>query len=467
MNSLKATISSKKLFLLSLLTIFIITLSVSSLADIDWTNFPIFAGTIAPYASNGPGCKGFGGGGLTYNVGTNCPGNNPAYDLGAVWVDLDSNYIAWQIYAPNLSNSGICLGPNNTATAGPNQWGVTIEFNADSDVTTGCRMPNSTFTGDSCYPGSDYRFFIYGDNSTQFDIYNRTQVNCGVQPNSCFTTLRNGTIANLTYNVTFQAYCTGSSHKLRIAVNRTAITNLVGMTFQTNTLGGNNMGPADMLGGYTNNGFVDNMMMNGPKDMMTETQHPCRTLNASTICNATSTISNQNYSCSWDSFQSKCNPNFMSLGGAGMSCSDFCGACTTTANCTSGNKGKCKTVTTPTFLPPGISPFTDDTTKMCVENMDTFVSGSGSCDSECKYCFTATTCGNSTYPNPSGTGSGCQWITDSQFGKSWCDLATSTFNFTCGTANMARCLNVSDCTTAQGNWSNQFNFCYNESKRSR
>ena len=114
---------SKKIFFNMLLCVIFLSLSMSmALAAVDWNNFKVFTGTTVPYASNGPGCRGFGGSGSTNTVGQNCPSNNAAYDLGAVWADMDSNYLAWQIIALNLTNAGVCGGSLNSSSFESRTW---------------------------------------------------------------------------------------------------------------------------------------------------------------------------------------------------------------------------------------------------------------------------------------------------------------------------------------------------------
>ncbi|MFH0701679.1 MAG: hypothetical protein V2A62_04540, partial [Candidatus Woesearchaeota archaeon] len=471
---------SGKFLLIAL--VFVIVLALSVTAVVDWNNFRVFSGTTAPYASNGLGCKGgqYGGANQQMIAGQNCPSANPVYDLGAVWVDLSSSHIAWKIDSPNMTQAGICGGPKNNASSGVNQWGITVEFNADSNTSTGCRMPNMTCMnscmgnntcmgicgyGDNGYPGADYRFYIYGDNSTVFEKYNRSLSTCGntslpQEQQTCFQTMTGGP-----YNISFIVSCGPFPTTIKIAINRTAIPDLAGLTFQTNSLGGGQGGPVDMLGGFSmsSGGLQDNMMMSGSQDMMFQGQHPCRTITSQSNCTPSTNVSSTLYSCRWDNFGGgSCNPNFMQMGGSGMTCSDFCGACTSSLNCTSlGGKGKCKVVTAPSNMPSGITTF--GASQMCVEDPTKYVAGGGSCDTECKNCYSSSTCNNSAYPNPSGSGAGCTWVTDTQFGRSWCDLSTTSYDFDCSATNLAKCLNQTGCEEVSGNWSANFNNCYNAS----
>lgn len=474
----------KNLYLIILFNLIILFLFLNFVsAAINWNNFGVFNGGTPPYASNGPGCKGGQNGGSfqSMSIGQGCGSeNNPAYDLGAVWVDMDTNYIAWKIDSPNMTQSGICGGPKNSSNPGSSTgWAIAVEFDIDSNASTGCRMPNmacfqncngsqscmnSCGKGDMCFPGSEYRFYVYGDNTTKFEMYNRSLSTCanealGENLRTCFQMM-----TGINYTVNFTAICGTSPTTIKIAVNRSAIVGLSGMTFQTNTLGGGGNGPVDILGGFSSNsgGFQDNMMMGGPQDMMFQGQHPCFAITTQNNC--TNISSNGNYSCMWDNFMSECKPNFMNMGSAGgMTCSQFCGACNSSATCIAGAKGKCMVVTAPSMMPPNAKNFTNVTGNyMCVEDMSKVMfGGQGSCDSDCKYCYSNSTCSNSAYPDPNGGSTGCKWVVDSVFLKSWCDLIT--FNETklsCTRASLDRCFNSTGCTSVGGNWSSTSFFCY-------
>ena len=424
------------------------SIRINTASTITWSNFKVFDGRTAPYATNGPGCK-MSSSSEQLSIGQNCPGGNAAYDLSSVFVDLDNSYVAWQIYAPNLSNSGWCGGSKALRT-GVNGLGVTVELNADSNSSTGCRQGT-----DMCYPGADYRLYLYADNTTLFEIYNRSLSRCGLFSGGCF---QNDTTNSL-YNLPYQVNCTSSPNKIQLAVNRSAITSLVGMTFQTNSLGGGITGPVDVLGGYSDaGGFIDNVMLYGAKDYMFESQHPCRSYNSQNSSNCTTNIAaiTGASSCQWNSFERTCNPL---LTGGNINCSDFCGSCMGTSNCTAGGKGKCQVVTAPSIIPPGANIWTDSGNKMCVEDPSKYVIGGGSCDSNCNYCYSSLTCNNSAYPNPSGTGMGCTWITDTQIGRSWCDLATASYDFGCSATNLERCFNQTSCTDAAGTWNSPLRYC--------
>ena len=116
--------------------------------------------------------------------GENCPdSNNPVYDLGAVWVDMDTNYIAWQIYSPDMTDAVFCAG--GTKGANPGGFAVAIEFDSDNNKSTGCNMSNN----EPCYPGAEYQIWVYGDNSTKFKKYNGSLSTCNPTDQECFYTL--------------------------------------------------------------------------------------------------------------------------------------------------------------------------------------------------------------------------------------------------------------------------------------
>ena len=411
-------------------------------ATVDWTNFHVFDGSTAPYASNGPGCHQPGDkGGSAMQPGQGCfNDNNPAYDLGAIWVDMYGNqsdgFIAWKLVGPFNQNSSFCNSSGSAVST------FMIEFDSDNNESTGC-SPG----GNQGYNGADYKI-VFENGTGVFKYYNASNTQLH------FTT-------NASVNVTSQLNC--SSGMMKFAIPRNAVTNLRGMRFQANTA---KMPPTfsfqllDSLGSYGD----DKVMMNGQQDMMFQGQHPCNNLSQNN-CNATSVTSQGNFSCHWDSVAAKCFPS-MQMGGAGMTCSDFCGACSGDTNCTNGAKGKCKIISAPSMgLPSNAITWNSSGLKMCVEDPTKFMfggnTGGGSCDSDCKYCYSNSTCSNSIYPNPSGTGSGCKWVVDTQFNQQYC--VASTFNsdiaFTCSSSQLDRCFNTTTCTSAGGNWSSSYNIC--------
>ncbi len=424
---------------LFLVMIFLVVLSISInfiLAAVDWTNFKVFDGQSPPYASNGPGCKfGGSGSGIAYSPGQGC--QNGVYDdLGAVWVDMDSNYIAWKIQGMDFSQSKFCNPAGNSTNT------IEINFDADNSMATGCNMS----AGCMGYPGSEYQLVL---NASGNFTTNLQGVSSWVINNSAIAALSVLKNCNL--------------GEIKVAINRSAIVGLSGLNFMV-VVKGTGM-PIEKLGTFGE----DKMMMGGPQDMMSMGMHPCMNVTNQNNCNSSTIISNSTYSCRWDSFMNKCAPNFMQMGGAGMTCTSICGACNSTSLCSSGAKGKCMVVQAPPNMPSSAmsssSSWTNATGRyMCVEDPTKFMFGgssSGSCDNDCKYCYSNSTCLSSAYPNPLGVGTGCKWVVDPLFNKAWCDLTTfNETNLNCARDSLNRCLNSSNCNTVGGNWSSSLNLCY-------
>ncbi|MBN2142228.1 PGF-pre-PGF domain-containing protein [Candidatus Woesearchaeota archaeon] len=430
----------------------LLLLSVSSALAIDWNQFKVFDGTTEPYAANGPGCRmpGMPSEGAMV-PGQNCPENNSAFDLGAVWVDRANGYIAWKIIALNLSDAAFCGGTKNNS-----DWQLAIQFDKDDNISTGCPM------GFPCYPGADFRLWLWGDGRFDFEILNESRINVTCfegMPGMCYD-LMSGDLYNITFNYTCDA-----PSILLVAINESGV-NVTAMQFAIE-LTGSSPGPADMLGGFSDGEFVDKFMLGGEMDFMFEDQHPCFSYDHTTETDCTTNTANITGAdnCLWRAFEQLCDPDF-----SVMNCTQFCGACNSTVDCQGGAKGKCMVVSAPPITPPDAKVWDDSGNKMCVEDMAKFMmNGKESCDNDCKFCFSNETCSNSAYPNPIGTGSGCKWVVDPFFGGSWCDLATaptsgSNSMFECRADNMHRCFNQSDCEATGGNWSTQFMMCYNESR---
>ena len=440
-------VTKHKTFVVFLVLIIFLSLNLSFVLAIDWNNFKVFNGATGPYASNGPGCRQPGESGMNMmQPGQNCL-NGKADDLGAVWVDMDTNYIAWKVMGPFNSSAGFCNASgdfNNT---------LMVEFDSDNNEGTGC--PGG------CYNGADYKVVL---NSTGafFKYFNLSSTSAD----------------HMDTNISIYVERDNSSCAqgiLKFAVNRSAIRNLTGMRFQINTARFNpTFQLFDSLGGYGE----DKIMMNGQQDTMFMGMHPCNNISVQAYCNTSVSNSQGNFSCKWENFSSKCMANFNVIGGAGSgtTCSEFCGGCNGTANCSMGAKGKCMVVKAPSNMPPNSNKWTNVTGDFtCVEDMTKFMMNGGSsgesCSNNCKYCYDRYTCGNSSYPNPMGSGSGCKWVTDPVFGKSWCDLYTyDATKLFCGNGvggtngSIEKCFNSTACTGAGGNWSSQFNNCYNSSK---
>ncbi|VVB65366.1 Uncharacterised protein [Candidatus Gugararchaeum adminiculabundum] len=427
--------------LLVLVCVFML-LSVSAVSAVTWENFKVFnkgSPQGMPYASNGPGCS-MGTMGVNPQPGTNCPGNNQVYDLGAVWVDMDDTYVAWMIMAPNLTNAQWC---NPAASLGnpftsPPGVGIGIEIDVDNNISTGCNANNTG--AQNCFPGSEYQVWFYGDNTTAFMKYNASLASCS-SGGSCFS-------VNNSITVSKNMSCGPFPSIVMLAVNRSALVGLKGTNFEANSFA-TGAGPVEHMGGYGQ----EKMMMGGSQDPMMMGQTPCMGFTTNAACTNVS----MSYKCTWNSNFNKCEPNF-ALGG-GMNCSDFCGMCNSTVTCQNGGRGKCQIVNAPPSpRPPDMRVWSDSGDKVCVENMQTFQMGtggsSGSCDTDCKFCASSSTCSNSRVPNSMGGGAGCQWVTDPVFGGSWCDLATfSTNSLRCSAASPDRCLNQTACQGAALTWS--------------
>ncbi len=426
-------------------------LLASSAAAVNWGSFKVFSGTAPPYAANGPGCKGPFSPPAQLSVGEKCPNNESVYDLGAVWVDRADGFIAWKVVAPNLTDLQACGGTKGSGMGG---WAVAVEFNSDNNFSTGCQG----MQGYPCYPGSEFRVWVYGDGSASFEEFNQSLVGTTCQANNdsatdCFSTLQGAL-----YNVSVNISC-GTPGVVMFAVNESALPNLKGMNFETNSfyLG---QPPADQLGAYSGGSFSDKIVLGGPKDYMFEDMHPCTQYDFTnkTACeNNTNNVTGAD-KCVWRDFEKVCDPDFSQ-----MTCSEFCGACNSTSACLTGAKGKCMAVDAPPILPPDAKTWNDNGAKICVEDFSKVdLSGKGSCDEDCRFCYTNETCSNSAYPDPTGMGAGCKWVKDPYFGDEWCDYSTFDESaLQCGPGNLNRCFDQASCTGAGGNWSSALNVCYN------
>ena len=149
-----------------------------------------------------------------------------------------------------MTDAEFCGGSQGSGLSG---LAVAIEFDADSNMNTGC----AGHQGYLCYGGAEYQIWVFGDNSTEFKIFNQTKVTNGecnnIGQGDCFSSAPAG---NSTYNITFNYTCGGPSspYILRIAVNRSAITNLTGMNFMTNSFV-YGQPPSDTLGGFGEDKF--------------------------------------------------------------------------------------------------------------------------------------------------------------------------------------------------------------------
>ncbi|NOZ81372.1 MAG: hypothetical protein GXP63_06910, partial [DPANN group archaeon] len=440
-----------------LLFVVLFALSVSSAIAIDWTSFNVFDGMTPPYAANGPGCWSANQppSGMP-QPGTNCPdGNNPVYDTGAVWADLSTDYVAWMIMAPNMTDIQLCGGTQNATNSG---WGLAIEFDVDQNKSSGA--DNSK--GYPGYPGADYQLWVYGDGSTDFKFFNASypgcEINSGVgnQSGYCFQSYPAALQATI-YNIIFNVSCGPNPSKIFIAINRTAVASrLLGLDFETNTfIAPDYRGPVDMLRGS------DGVLKAGPVDFMFDDEHPCFGYDQTneTACTTNSESIAGADSCVWNSFEQICDPDFSTMG-----CSEFCGSCNSTSSCESGSKGKCMVVDAPPNLPPEAQAniWTDGGNKFCVDDFSKVEMGvGGKCDDDCHFCYSQSTCQDSDYPNPMGSGNGCKWVNDTALGNSFCELVTfDETSLSCGAASLDRCFTQASCTGAGGNWSSALHLCY-------
>jgi len=419
--------------------------------NVSWGNFQVFNNPQPPYAMNGPGCFGPGYS-QSYSNGSIGPGqgcpnsNDPSYDLGAVWVDMDDTYISWQIMGPAINMYGVPVNGSNptfcNSSSTKSQY-LQIEFDKDSNVSTGC--PNNR----PCRYGSEYQIVVNAS-GYYFKFYNSSLLasTCITNGTECFT-------VNSSVNISYTNPRCDPQNGLRILVPRSAITGLVGLAFEVNVIStSGQMGPVECLGGA---GMAKNIM-SGPMDMMFQGGQGCGQYQGNqTSCNASTSPK-----CKYNSQFGFCEPDM-----GQMDCSQFCGRCSTAPTCLSGAKGKCMIVTAPPQLSPdmaGMNFSNAGQNSICVENMAQMsmqMGGFGNCDSDCKFCPTELMCNSSSVSSSSGSGKGCQWVNDPFFSKSWCDLSTvnTTSKFTCSNTTMERCFNSSACTGVGGTWDTTNNYC--------
>src|SRR3989344_9156003 len=399
-----------------------------------WTNFGTFLLTTAPYAINGPGCVAPGVPSSSIRIaGQGCPGSDINYDLGAVWIDFDATYIAWDIKSggANFNNAKFCN------PGGPTPATLFIEFDRDNNPLTGC-------TG-ICYPGADYRIKLNAT-SSYFQFFQSL-------PSPAW-------ITNVSVPVNTLKTC--GIGDIKIAINRTDIGGLIGkVNFDVfTTLDSNVNVPLDSLGSFGD----DKVMFFNAADTMFSSQDPCKYYSGQNSDNCTTNVANRLgvTNCTWNSFDNMCNPNF-----GAQSCANFCGACTNSTDCTStGGRGKCKVVPAPPkALPVGMNNFSYlSQNSVCVEDQALFLSASsGSCDNDCQNCYSERACNASAYPTLNSIQTkGCAWNTDPQFGKSWCEPSFVIYNFMCGAGTqLERCFNQTTCLAVNGNWTAPLNLCWN------
>lgn len=422
--------SNQNIFSILISVLFLLLFVDSVSGAVTWSNFGTFSLTNTPYAINGPGCV---TGGATPGVriaGQGCPVNDANFDLGAVWVDFDPTYIAWYVKgAQNFNDAKFCN------PGGPVFETLIIQLDADNNGMTGC--------AGQCYNGAEYKIVINGTGNYFF-----------------FFNPGPGWIQNVSVLVNTLPTCNLGDFKL--AINKTAIRggNFSKINFDVKTSQDNNREiPIDLLGGFGD----DKALFMNLQDNMFNSADPCRYYDRQNSTNCTSNIAGRTGAgnCTWNSFDNTCNPNFLL-----QTCTNFCGACINSTECTSmGERGKCKVSPAPPILPSGMNSFVySNQNSVCVEDSSLFVgSSTGSCDSDCKNCYSERTCNASAYP-PLNTlaGRGCKWNIDSQFSQSWCEPSFVAYNFNCGGgAQLERCFNQTACQAVNGNWSAPFNLCWN------
>ncbi len=423
-----------KSYLIVLASLVFLYLSIDSvLGAVAWNNFGTFSLTTIPYAINGPGCVAPGmPSSSTRFGGQGCPGSDSNFDLGAVWIDYDSTYIAWDIKSggANFNNAKFCN------PGGPTAATLIIQFDKDNNPLTGC-------TG-LCYPGADYRIILNGTNS-YFQFFQTT-------PSPAW-------ITNLSVPVNTLKTC--GTGDIKIAINKTDINGLLGkVNFDVVTAQDTApTTPSDSLGSFGDN----KMMFFNTEDTMFSSQDPCKYYSGQNSINCTTNIASRTgaTNCTWNSFDNICNPNF-----GAQSCANFCGACINATDCTTtGGRGKCKPAPAPPMVPLGMNNFSYlSQNSVCVEDQALFLSSSGgSCDSDCQNCYSERTCNVSAYPTLNAIQTkGCAWNTDPQFSKSWCEPSFVIYNFACGAGTqLERCFNQTACLAVNGNWTAPLNLCWN------
>lgn len=405
---------------------------------ITWDNFKF---PTESYAANGPGFK------ASFSFCYSNPLNaqckiNGSYDLGAVFVTQDSNFIAWKIIAPNLTGARFCNSSESTTNPQLYNSTISIEFDADSSMTTGC----NSYGGGGCagFPGSEYRIKLNSTGSGNVSQINN--LNTAFVQNETIVVMVNRSIAG--------ANCSLNPTIILLAVNKTYIRNLTGLSFQIEVKDESGGSPREVLGGFSGGAFDDKVFKN------TTTYDPkfftqgCMDFTNSSAC-VNNTVGTK---CKWDSDFNKCWPDMFgeTSGSSAYSCSDMCGACNNQTDCTAQTECQWNAnMFNPKRGSKGV----------CYENenmVDLFSSmGGKNCDEDCGACMTNYTCTNSKVTDSLGLGgAGCKWIRDSVIGDTWCE--TSAFDeteFTCSASNMDRCFTSADCTGVGGTWDSTDLYC--------
>ncbi len=435
----------KKLFPLLLVSIiFSILSSFSAFAqagnapdNVNWT-FD-FSGT--PYATSGAGkFDKFGPCGFMLSGGPIlCKANN-TYDLSSTWIDQDTAAIAFKITANNFSNAAFCNGTENLSL-----W---VEFDADSAITLG----SGSFSGvtgcgnrsgfmEACMPGADYQIEVNQSGFGVFKTYSGTNPQCilGVE-GACFNHTPGipvyVNISRINDSTNTNIPCS-RPYEVKVAVLKKNLTWSV-FKYSVASFNSSTGEPIDQVGEASgeNFGTMDFMQFEGEQGFMFK-DGGCFTIGNQSAC--TNTSQNGNFSCTWNSQFNHCETNFADSTTYG--CSQFCGACTTSGDCSTGAKGTCQW-----------------SGSFCMEDFSKFRAG-GNCDSNCFDCFTQAAC------EQSSSAGGCSYVTDPATNNTFCAEKGFTIkacgyesaNTSCYTCpSQAACAGISE---LQCTWDTTGNFC--------
>ncbi|MFT7615737.1 MAG: PGF-pre-PGF domain-containing protein [Candidatus Woesearchaeota archaeon] len=417
----------------------------------------------APHVARGPGCslqnlEDYDNSSAGYNCCTTKSSNggdgcnakgNVAYDLGAVWVEEDGDYLAWKIVGDfhKADNLSVCSGINQTAA-------YVVEFDFDDNSSTGC---NNNY-GEGCYPGADYQLWFFPDsNQTLFATYYN----------------KSGLAQNMSYDIAFVENTTASTDSmwayyncsvdlggensttpmrergLTIVINKTALfgNQTLSLNFETNSFNTTEAAtnPIDLLTDYAGGNFINSFAQGGSGTDQGACFEWDRT-NRST-CES----NDEGFSCIWTdlggSGHGLCDPDFRNFGaGAGCFQYESSGACNTDA----GDIGYCQWA-------PGSFPLANGSVAdgLCIEEFNPFEFGGGDCDNNCEYCFKEAQCGNSEANGGQAWG-GCAWYNDTYNPQGFCDAKNIKFGCT---ENSLHCLDSVSCSGSGWTWNTTYSIC--------
>ncbi|MBT7931024.1 hypothetical protein HN698_03865, partial [Candidatus Woesearchaeota archaeon] len=364
----------------------------------------------APYAANGNGCHQVGEETSEGNSpGVNCPNNgDPAFDVAAVWVDQDYEFVYWKFASANITGAKFCGGTNEVR--------LYVEFNADDNMSTGSRngIPN-----DGSYPGSDYQFKVNLDGYGEMWEYDRNGTYCNHTPDnqSCYDPI-NGSAGEcycFTYNSSMPVYvnitenpdgsCKHSKSEITVAVRKNTIMNITEMNFEANSFPAtdvyNGGGPIDMHRGgddfdqFFGAGQGEDPMACG---QFSDNQSKCDD-------------DGDEFFCRYNHGIQQCGPDPQNFD----DCDEACFACSTENDCTNSEEGICEWDTDNPHIPEGQD-------GICREEIGFQDLGGSDCDNDCYGCFTENSCSNSL-ANGGGTGyGGCTWFVDAFNGDQFCEV---------------------------------------------